>query len=242
MLQLKMETSWEQELSLLLSLLQRTQNSEKLSGDGNLSNGFPNYTHNGTTTPAERHIHSFIHNVLTPFMSRHGAVNSTFLDGKLYAEPTGRGVFFPDGGYNDNGSLRHNGFWTNASGYNDSADGCSSRSYEYADYTQKATVRDCFVVLYIIVIVLSVIGNLMVIYTVWRNKHMRTSTNYYIVNLAVCDFLVGSFVMPLKLLEYVAPCSWQVFGHTALCSVVSFILPVVVFASVLTLVAISIER
>ena len=119
---------------------------------------------------------------------------------------------------------------------------CFSFSYEYSDFTQRDIVREIFVCIYVVVIILSVLGNLMVMYTVWRNKHMRTTINYYIVNLAVCDFLVGSFVMPLKLLEYVAPCAWQVFGHTALCSIVSFILPVVVFASVLTLVAISIER
>lgn len=112
----------------------------------------------------------------------------------------------------------------------------------YYDYTQIASVRYIFIILYIIVIVVSFVGNLMVIWTVTRNKYMRTVTNYYIRNLAVCDLLVASVVMPLKLLEYTAPCSWQVFANDALCSVMSYILPVFVFASVLTLVAISLER
>ena len=119
---------------------------------------------------------------------------------------------------------------------------CESSSFPYVDYTQQGAVRNLFVVIYAIVIVLSVTGNLMVIWTVWRKKHMRTVTNYYIVNLAVSDFLVALFVVPLKLLEYTAPCSWNVFTNDALCSALSFVLPVFVFTSVLTLVAISLER
>jgi len=71
---------------------------------------------------------------------------------------------------------------------------------------------------------------------------MRTVTNYYIVNLAVCDFLVGVVVMPLKLVEYATPCEWNYIVGDYVCSFLSFILPVFVFASALTLVAISIER
>ena len=121
-------------------------------------------------------------------------------------------------------------------------DVCDSFSYPYLDLTQGDTVRYSFIVIYVIVIVLSLAGNWMVIWTVIRNKHMRTVTNYYIVNLAVSDFLVALFVMPLKLLEYSAPCSWHIFNEDAMCSFLSFILPVFVFASVLTLVAISMER
>ena len=82
----------------------------------------------------------------------------------------------------------------------------------------------------------------MVIWTICRNKHMRTVTNYYILNLAVSDFLVSVFVMPLKLLEYTAPCQWHVFNHRFLCSFLYYVLPIFVFASVLTLLVISIER
>ncbi|KAH3856185.1 hypothetical protein DPMN_098768 [Dreissena polymorpha] len=92
------------------------------------------------------------------------------------------------------------------------------------------------------VAVLALLGNLLVIWTVWINSHMHTVTNYYIVNLAVSDLLVAAIVMPLKLLEYTAPCRWHIFRSDGLCSVVYYLLPVFVFASVLTLAAISIER
>ena len=47
------------------------------------------------------------------------------------------------------------------------------------DYTQSDAVRYVFVVLYVVVIVLSLLGNAMVILTVARNRHMRTVTNFY---------------------------------------------------------------
>lgn len=43
---------------------------------------------------------------------------------------------------------------------------------------------------YCAIIVLSLIGNTLVVYVVWRNHRMRTTTNYFIVNLAISDILV----------------------------------------------------
>ena len=121
----------------------------------------------------------------------------------------------------------------------DRLDACSANSYAYEDFTQAGWVRAGFVALYAVIVVMSVIGNFMVIWTIARNRHMRTVTNYYILNLAVADFLVALVVMPLKLIEYTAPCQWHVFSrHHALCPMLYYILPVFVFTSVLTLAAI----
>ena len=43
---------------------------------------------------------------------------------------------------------------------------------------------------YSLMIILSVIGNILIILVVAKNKRMRTTTNYYIVNLAASDLLV----------------------------------------------------
>ena len=115
-------------------------------------------------------------------------------------------------------------------------------NFTYKDYAQVPGVQYTFITLYIVVIFTSVIGNALVIWTVVRNRHMRTVTNFYILNLAIADLLVSLSVMPLKLLEYTAPCEWRIFQFNSLCSFLYFILPVFVFASVLTLVAISLER
>ena len=125
----------------------------------------------------------------------------------------------------------------------DSLDECSANTYVYEDFTQTEWVRASFIVLYVVIVVLSVVGNFMVIWTIARNRHMRTVTNYYILNLAVADFLVALVVMPLKLIEYTAPCQWHVFSrHSLLCPLLYYILPVFVFTSILTLAAISVER
>lgn len=119
---------------------------------------------------------------------------------------------------------------------------CDRVSGYHMDYTQLTPVTVTVVVCYIFVAVLAVLGNLLVIWTVWRNCNMHTITNYYIVNLAISDLLVASIVMPLKLLEYTADCEWHIFKSDGLCSVVYYLLPIFVFTSVLTLAAISIER
>jgi len=129
---------------------------------------------------------------------------------------------------------------SSSSGLRDSCN--DTNSFVYEDYTQIEFVRSAFVVMYVVIIAFSLIGNFMVIWTIARNRHMRTVTNYYILNMAVADFLVSLIVMPLKLVEYTAPCQWDVFGHSVLCPLLYYILPVFVFTSVLTLAAISIER
>lgn len=120
--------------------------------------------------------------------------------------------------------------------------GCPEPGGDYKDFTQIPAVLAIIIVIYIIVIVLAICGNILVIWTVWKNNHMHTVTNYYIVNLAVSDLLVSAIVTPLKLLEFTAPCRWNIFRSDGLCSFMSYFQPLFVFASVLTLVAISIER
>jgi len=42
----------------------------------------------------------------------------------------------------------------------------------------------------------TVLGNLLVIFSVWREKTLQNSTNWLIVSLAFADLLVGLIVMP----------------------------------------------
>ena len=121
-------------------------------------------------------------------------------------------------------------------------DDCSSEPFLYKDYVQLLPVRYALIVIYVVVMGLALLGNSLVIWTVVTKRHMRTVTNCYLLNLAVADLLVAGLVMPLKVLEYTAPCSWWIFNKAAMCSLLYYVEPLIVFASVLTLVAISIER
>jgi len=111
----------------------------------------------------------------------------------------------------------------------------------YPDLTQLSFVRIIFLLLYIIVMVLALFGNFVVCYTVVSNRKMQTVVNCYIVNLAACDFLVGAFVLPVKLLELMAPANWYALSD-GLCTAMLYLQTVIVFASVLTLVATCLER
>lgn len=51
-------------------------------------------------------------------------------------------------------------------------------------------------VIYIIVFITGVGGNFLVGYAVWRNKYLRTITNFFLTNLAVADFLTIVFCLP----------------------------------------------
>jgi len=52
---------------------------------------------------------------------------------------------------------------------------------------------------YAAVFLLAVVGNVLVVCVVCRNTSMHSVTNYFIVNLAVADLLVGFFCLPITL-------------------------------------------
>lgn len=111
----------------------------------------------------------------------------------------------------------------------------------YPDLTQISSICITFIILYFAIMVLALFGNAGVCYTVLVNHKMQTVVNYYIVNLALCDFMVGAFVLPLKLLELTAPPDWSPLND-ALCTFMLYLQNVFVFASILTLVATCLER
>ncbi|XP_046433087.1 cholecystokinin receptor type A-like isoform X1 [Neodiprion fabricii] len=93
--------------------------------------------------------------------------------------------------------------------------------------------------LYATIFVLAVIGNLLVVITLAKNKRMRTVTNVYLLNLALSDLLLGVFCIPFTLLGQML--KNFVFG-TTMCRLIPYFQAVSVSVSVWTLVAISLER
>jgi hypothetical protein len=99
---------------------------------------------------------------------------------------------------------------------------CSAEEFEAVinEYIRPGAFIYVLIVLYIIVFIIGLVGNFLVCFAVWRNHHMRTVTNYFIVNLAVADFMVILFCLTPTLLEDVRH-TWY-FG-AVLCKILKYL-------------------
>ncbi|KAJ8727508.1 hypothetical protein PYW07_001627 [Mythimna separata] len=95
-------------------------------------------------------------------------------------------------------------------------------------------------VMYITVFVAALVGNGLVCSVVHMTPHMKTVTNYFIVNLAVGDILMTLFCVPFSFVPMLLLQYWP-FGRF-MCKAVNFSQAVSVLVSAYTLLAISIDR
>lgn len=86
------------------------------------------------------------------------------------------------------------------------------------------------------------IGNILVIVSVYKTPILRTSTNYYFVNMAVSDFLVSLTTWPLYLTDEIRRSLLQGPGRTFGCKVGSYFRLVSQIVSILSLVLIAVDR
>lgn len=93
---------------------------------------------------------------------------------------------------------------------------------------------------YILIMMISIIGNGLVCYLVLSSSRMRSVTNFFIVNLSAGDMLMTFLCVPFSFVNILILMYWP-FGEI-MCKVVSYWQTVSVFISAYTLVAISIDR
>nr|BDP38644.1 fluorescent sensor for neuropeptide FF [synthetic construct] len=106
-------------------------------------------------------------------------------------------------------------------------------------YLHQPQVAAVFISSYLLIFVLCMVGNTVVCFIVIRNRHMHTVTNFFILNLAISDLLVGIFCMPITLLDNIIA-GWP-FG-SSMCKISGLVQGISVAASVFTLVAIAVDR
>lgn len=87
--------------------------------------------------------------------------------------------------------------------------------------------------------ILGLIGNSLVVVVVAANPGMRSTTNILIINLAVADLLFVIFCIPFTATDFVLP-YWP-FGNVW-CKIVQYLIIVTAYASVYTLVLMSLDR
>lgn len=91
---------------------------------------------------------------------------------------------------------------------------------EFLDFIHPRSWTWALIFFHCVVFVVGLVGNCLVCVAVYRNHTMRTVTNYFIVNLAVADFLVILFCLPPSVVWDVTSTWW--FG-TAMCKIVLYL-------------------
>ncbi|XP_032911780.1 orexin receptor type 2 isoform X1 [Catharus ustulatus] len=139
--------------------------------------------------------------------------------------------------------------WTSGSELNETREAVLTPSSDYDDeeflrylwkeYLHPKEYEWALIAGYIVVFIVALVGNVLVCLAVWKNHHMRTVTNYFIVNLSLADILVTITCLPATLVVDITE-TWF-FGQT-LCKVIPYLQTVSVSVSVLTLSCIALDR
>ncbi|KAI7796879.1 pyroglutamylated RF-amide peptide receptor [Triplophysa rosa] len=102
-----------------------------------------------------------------------------------------------------------------------------------------AGAKTTFVVMYVIIFVLALVGNSLVVYIVVRKGAAQTATNVFICSLAVSDLLITFFCIPFTLLQNISS-EW--LGGVLVCKTVPFVQTTAIVTGILTMTCIAIER
>ncbi|XP_076060972.1 growth hormone secretagogue receptor type 1-like [Oratosquilla oratoria] len=117
----------------------------------------------------------------------------------------------------------------------------NATAFERADPVFPEYIRVMSTLVCSVVFVVGVVGNVLVPVVILRNRDMRNSTNYFLINLSVADLLVLLVCLPTVVVELHSPPEVWVLGST-MCKIVPYVESTVLHASVLSLVVISFER
>ncbi|XP_076605477.1 prolactin releasing hormone 2 receptor [Chaetodon auriga] len=101
-------------------------------------------------------------------------------------------------------------------------------------------LKPVFIPLYSAVVVVACSGNLLLLFLIWHNKKRHNTTNFLISNLALVDLVMCIFCVPLTASYAFDQRGW-VFGPY-MCHFVTVMQSTAVYAAVLSLMAIAVDR
>ncbi|TSN12256.1 5-hydroxytryptamine receptor 2C [Bagarius yarrelli] len=132
-------------------------------------------------------------------------------------------------------SLNQSLFWTDP-GTNLSSASSSSQGIA----RQAIKEKNWPALLILIIILLTIGGNILVIMAVSLEKKLQNATNFFLRSLAVADMLVGILVMPISLINILYDYAWPL--PEALCPIWIYLDVLFSTASIMHLCAISLDR
>lgn len=96
---------------------------------------------------------------------------------------------------------------------------------------------------YVIIFVISLVGNLLLIYVTFKTSHLRTTTNLLVANMAAADLMITFFAMPYCVMYLYLQNIWisGLIGEIT-CKIMQYLLALSIAASILTHVLITIDR
>ncbi|XP_078370790.1 neuropeptide FF receptor 2-like [Oculina patagonica] len=134
-----------------------------------------------------------------------------------------------------------------------------TNSFNRTEYAHNSSNEDCFAgettsadvvckaLAYFVILLVSLFGNLLVLFITYRNKQLRKSINYFVFNMAVSDLLNPLTIMPIQIVHIITgSVSWAVdkpwiLGNT-LCKLSYFLPDVSLVVSIESLVLITMDR
>ncbi|XP_054457938.1 5-hydroxytryptamine (serotonin) receptor 2C, G protein-coupled-like 1 [Anoplopoma fimbria] len=131
-------------------------------------------------------------------------------------------------------------------GFIGSAGGAAAMSAGLDNFTQESVTMAALkeknwpALLILVIIALTIGGNILVILAVSLEKKLQNATNFFLRSLAVADMLVGILVMPISLINILYDYAWPL--PSALCPIWIYLDVLFSTASIMHLCAISLDR
>ncbi|XP_049918263.1 prolactin releasing hormone 2 receptor [Epinephelus moara] len=101
-------------------------------------------------------------------------------------------------------------------------------------------LKPVFIPLYSAVVLVACSGNLLLLFLIWHNKKRHNTTNFLISNLALVDLVMCIFCVPLTASYAFDKRGWVFGSH--MCHFVTVMQSAAVYAAVLSLMAIAVDR
>ena len=105
-------------------------------------------------------------------------------------------------------------------------------------------IQAMMVLVYGIVLLVSLIGNALVIAVVWKHRRMRTPVNFFVGNMGIADILITVFSMPRMISRTFLGIDWGIRGELGhiLCKIAPFTRELSASVSVLSLILMAVDR